>query len=104
EFFDAVSQTLRTGRFMLLVVGDGIHHGLENLVDALHTHPQKLFTFGLIELQVFENPAVSNGRVIVPQIVAHSVEVVRAVESSWALIARCVRLAGGGCPTGSVGD
>jgi len=79
EFVDAVSQTLRNGRFMLLVVGDGIHYGLENLLDALHTHPQKLFTFGLVELQVYENPTVPNGRLIVPQIVAHSVEIVRAV-------------------------
>ncbi len=79
EFVDSVTQTLRSGRFLLLVVGDGIRYGLEELLESLHTHPQKLFTFGLVELQVYDYPAAPGYRLVVPQIVAHSTEIVRAV-------------------------
>jgi len=79
EFIDSVERSLRTGRFLLLIVGDGIREGLEDLLGALHTQPNLLFTFGLVELQVFENPSSPGGRLIVPQVLAHSTEIVRAV-------------------------
>lgn len=79
EFVDEVERTLNTGRFLLLVVGDGIRESIENMVAPLHRFPQLLFTFGLVELQVFENPELQNGRLIVPQLVANSQEIVRAV-------------------------
>ena len=79
EFFDAVQRTLQMGRFLLLIVGDGIREGMEDLLAALHTHPNLLFTFGLVELQVFADPRESSQRLIVPQVVAHSTEIVRAV-------------------------
>ena len=79
EFFDNVQRTLQTGRFLLLIVGDGIREGMEDLLAALHTHPNLLFTFGLVELQVFADPRESGQRLIVPQVVAHSTEIVRAV-------------------------
>ena len=79
EFFDNVQRTLQTGRFLLLIVGDGIREGMEDLLAALHTHPNLLFTFGLVELQVFADPRESGQRLIVPQVIAHSTEIVRAV-------------------------
>ena len=79
EFIDSVQKSLNTGRFLLLIVGDGIREGLSTLLDALHTHPKLLFTFGLVELQVFKDPDGSNKRLIVPHIVANSTEIVRAV-------------------------
>jgi len=79
EFHDAVQRALRTGRFLLLIVGDGIREGMEDLLAALHTRPNLLFTFGLVELQVFAEPGMSDRRLIIPQVVAHSTEIVRAV-------------------------
>lgn len=79
QFVDEVQKTLETGRFLLLVVGDGIRENVENMLSALHEHPQKLFTFGLVELQIFEHPTMPETKLIVPQIVANSKEVVRAV-------------------------
>ena len=79
EFIDSVERSLRLGRFLLLVVGDGIREGLPELLGALHAHPRLQFTFGLVELQVFREPNSDSGRLIVPHVVANSTEVVRAV-------------------------
>jgi hypothetical protein len=78
EFVDEVQRTLASGRFLLLVVGDGIRENIERMVNVLHTAPDLLFTFGLIELQLFEaeNPA---SRIVLPNVVAHTIEIVRAV-------------------------
>lgn len=79
EFHDSVQRNLDNGRFLLLVVGDGIREGLEGMLGALHTHPRLLFTFGLVELQVFVDPGARERRLIVPHVLANSVEIVRAV-------------------------
>jgi hypothetical protein len=78
EFVDAVQRGLSTGRFLLLIVGDGIRENVEAMVASLHEHPQKLFTFGLVQMQVFRSLQLP-GYLVVPQIVANSTEVVRAV-------------------------
>jgi hypothetical protein len=78
-FVDAVQRTLQTGRFLLLVVGDGIRENIEAMVTSLHQHPQKLFTFGLVELQVFKSKSLPGQHLIVPQVVANTTEIVRAV-------------------------
>ena len=79
KFIDSVERCLRTGRFLLLIVGDGIREGLEGLLSAVHTQPSLLFSFSLIELQVFSDPEDHANRLIIPQILAHSTEIVRAV-------------------------
>jgi hypothetical protein len=79
DFIDSVQRTLKNGRFLLLVVGDGIRENIESLLELLHKHPQKLFTFGLIELQIFKCDKFPHEYLIVPQIVANTTEIVRAV-------------------------
>lgn len=79
DFVDAVQRTLRTCRFMLLIVGDGIRENLEAMMSAIHMHPEKLFTFGLIELQIFQEISRPGEYLVVPQILANSTEVVRSV-------------------------
>jgi len=78
EFIDAVRKTLRDARFLLVVVGDGIRENLEDMVGLLHQYPQMLFTFALVEMQIYESEALP-GRLIVPQLVARTTEMVRAV-------------------------
>lgn len=62
---------------MLLIVGDGIHENLESMADMLY-QPQMHFKLGLIEIQIFENPALSH-RLLIPNLVAHSTELRRTV-------------------------
>jgi hypothetical protein len=78
RFVDLVHKNLSTGRFLLLIVGDGIRQDLERILDLLHQQTRLHFTFGLVELQLYRKDEDS-GWFIVPQIVAHSTEVVRAV-------------------------
>jgi hypothetical protein len=78
QFIDSVQKALKNARFMLLVVGDGIRENLEDMVKMLHRYPQMHFTFALVEMQIYENDFVP-GHLIVPQLVAHTNEIVRAV-------------------------
>ena len=78
KFIDAVQKNLKDARFMLLIVGDGIKENVESMVELLHQQSRMLFTFGLIELQVFQGESIA-GKLIVPQIIAHTNEIVRAV-------------------------
>ncbi|MGY6630544.1 MAG: hypothetical protein ACXIUL_05985 [Wenzhouxiangella sp.] len=78
DFVDALQKNLRTGRFLLLVVGDGIREGLESILDSLHHHSRLHFTFGLVELKLYRQPD-DTGILAVPNVVARSTEIERAV-------------------------
>jgi hypothetical protein len=80
ELIDAVAANLRTGRFLLLVVGDGIRHEVERMAAYVQAAPQLRFSLALVELRLFEIPGESR-RVVVPSIVARTEEVTRAVVS-----------------------
>ena len=77
EFIDAVSLTLRTGKFLLLVVGDGIREGVASMASYLQQTPQLRFTLALVELRVFRTG--DGSRLVVPSVVTRTTEVVRAV-------------------------
>jgi len=79
EFVDAVERNLNVGRFLLLIVGDGIRESVERMLGGLHQHPELQFSFGLVELQLFRHPDKRKEMLIVPQIVASTTEVVRGV-------------------------
>ena len=77
---DAITRNLKLGRFLLLIVGDGIRENVEDLVDFLQRNPQLLFTLALVELQVHElDHGGSRSRLVVPQVVARTREIIRAV-------------------------
>lgn len=78
QFIDQVTRDLRNGRFLLLVVGDGIREGLERMLDALHHQSRLHFTFGLVELRLYRMPD-SEDILAVPSVVCHSTEIERAV-------------------------
>ena len=78
EFHDAVQKTLRTGRFLLLIVGDGIKENLEGMLDMLHRLPQMLFTFGLVEIQIYECAGI-DGKLFIPQLILKTHEVERGI-------------------------
>ena len=79
EFVDAVQRNLRDARFLLLVVGDGIKENLENILDQLHRQPQMLYKFCLVEIHIYENPEILDGRLLMPIVVANTTEIVRTL-------------------------
>jgi hypothetical protein len=79
EFIDAVQSCLTNGRFLLLIVGDGIQENIERMLGSLHNHPQKQFTFGLLELQVFIDPQNEGRLLVIPRLLAKTTEVVRGI-------------------------
>ena len=74
---DAISRNLQRGRFLLLIVGDGIRESVEQMAEYLGQTPQLYFTLALVELQVYEWEDES--LLVIPQIVARTREVTRAI-------------------------
>ena len=81
EFVDGVTRNLANGRFLLLVVGDGIREGVKRLAEYLQRLAGVQFTFGLVELAMFELPAASTpgGLIVEPRVLARTVEIERAI-------------------------
>jgi hypothetical protein len=79
QFIDEVQKDLRTGRFLLLVVGDGIRENLDGMFERLHSHPHMLFTFRLVEVRVYKAPDPPGGLLLMPVLVARTTEIVRSV-------------------------
>ena len=77
SFIDAISHNLRTGRIVVLVLGDGIRSELNTLHQGLQLHAGFQFTFGLVELSVY---AQNNDEyLIVPRTLAATQRVERGV-------------------------
>jgi hypothetical protein len=53
EFVDAVSRSLREGRFLVLLAGDGIREGVQSFTELVNRSATKAFTFGLIEVALY---------------------------------------------------
>src|SRR6266567_249441 len=79
DFVDAVSRCLRRGRFLLLVVGDGIHESLEDLSDYIQLHAGLHFTLGLVDVAIFQVPA--GGFYLQPRVIARTVNIDRGIVS-----------------------
>lgn len=78
RFIDAVSRNLRQGRFLLLVVGDGIREEVERMARYVQTAPRLQFHLALVELRIYESEDQSI-RTVVPSVVAKTAEITRAV-------------------------
>lgn len=79
RFIDSVTKNLEQGRFLLLVAGDGIQHGVEQLADTLAAAPALGFTFALLEIALFKTGMVDKAMVAQPRVLARTREIVRAV-------------------------
>lgn len=77
DFNDALTLNLRRGRFLLLIVGDGIREGVEAIAEYLQAHAGLHFTLGLIELPIYRLP--DGGRLVVPRILARTHVITRNV-------------------------
>ena len=78
-FIDNISKNLKRGRFLLLIVGDGIRESVEDMIEYLSQSPQLHFTLALIELQVFKLSEENNSLLVIPQLVTRTKEITRAI-------------------------
>lgn len=76
-FIDTVSRNLRRGRFLLLLVGDGIREGVETMTEFLQKHAGLHFTLGLVEMAVFRGEGDSF--YVQPRILARTTMIQRGV-------------------------
>jgi len=53
-FVDGVNRSLKTGDFLLLIVGDGIRSGAQSLVGFIERYGNLRFSLGLIEVAAFK--------------------------------------------------
>ena len=70
RFNDALTANLRRGRFLLLIVGDGIREGVEAIAEYLHVHAGLHFSLGLVELPIYVMP--NGDRVVAPRVLARA--------------------------------
>ena len=100
-FIDAVSRNLRLGRFLCLIVGDGIQESAEQLADFLQRHVGLHFTLSLVELSLWR--ADDSGTVLVlPRVIARTVQIERAVVRLESGVTAVAALAPDNSPTRGV--
>lgn len=79
-FVDSVSRNLKRGRFLLLVVGEGIRESVELIIDFLQRQAHLNFGFALVEMGIFELPKqIGEGYLVHPRLLTRTVEIERAV-------------------------
>jgi hypothetical protein len=78
EFIDRVQRNLRKGRFLLLIIGDGIRENMESLVQYLQGQGALNFSMSLLEVPVFKHP-YNNDLVLAPRILAKTTDLERTV-------------------------
>jgi hypothetical protein len=80
DFIDSVARNLRRGRFLLLIIGDGIRESVEQLADFLQKYGHLNFSFALVEFGIFKLPDSSSGEYFIqPRVLTQTIESVRAV-------------------------
>ena len=77
QFNDALTANLRRGRFLLLIVGNGIREGVEAIAEYLQLHAGLHFSLGLVELPIYVMP--NGDRLVAPRVLARTALVTRNV-------------------------
>ena len=80
-FIDNIQKSLKKGRFLLLIIGDGIRENMEEMVKYIHRCENLHFTLGLIELPVFKGAEAEEELIITPRILAKTKEIERIIYS-----------------------
>jgi len=79
KFIDQTAKYLKKGRFLLLIVGDGIHEEVEKITDFLQDYANLNFAFSLVEQAVFRMPIEGGGYLVQPRVLCKTLEVPRFV-------------------------
>jgi hypothetical protein len=78
QFIDVVSKNLRSGRCLLLIVGDGIHEEAETMAEFLQQHAGAHFALAMVTLGVYELPS-TGGRLLIPSVSLQTTTIVRGI-------------------------
>ena len=77
EFVDNVTRHLKRGEFLLLIIGDGIREGVENIVNFVQRHSGLHFNLALVEAALYRDKA--NRVILQPRILMRTEIVSRIV-------------------------
>ena len=77
QFNDSLTRNLRRGRFLLLIVGDGIREGVEAIAEYLQAHAGLHFSLGLVEIPIYVMP--DGSRLVAPRVLARTTMITRTV-------------------------
>ena len=78
DFIGAVSRNLKRGRMLVIALGDGIRAEAELLAELLQSHAGAHFTFALVELATWQNPATGD-IIALPSTLARTVMITRGI-------------------------
>lgn len=73
DFVDSVSRNLVRGKFLLLILGDGIREGAAGIADFLMNSAHLNFTFGMVELAVYE--LNQQQKIVIPRTITKTVDI-----------------------------
>lgn len=79
SFIDTITRRLRRGGLLLLIVGDGIREGVENIAQFLQDQPGLHFSLSLIELVFYRIPGQDWSLIAQPRTVLRTTEITRAI-------------------------
>lgn len=77
HFNDALTANLRRGRFLLLILGDGIREGVEAIAEYLQAHAGLHFSLGLVEFPIYQLP--DGNHLVAPRVLARTTLITRTV-------------------------
>jgi hypothetical protein len=78
DFVDRVQRNLRKGRFLLLIIGDGIQENMESLAQYIQGQGALNFSLSLLEIPIFKHPVTSD-LVITPRLIARTKDIERTL-------------------------
>lgn len=79
-FHDTVSKSLKRGQFLLVIAGDGIHAGVENITEYLQRFPSLHFSIALVEFALYHlDPPHPWPILVQPRTIARTTEILRAI-------------------------
>lgn len=90
SFVDAVSRSLREGRILVLIAGDGIREDVQSLTDLVNRKATMGFSFGLIEVALYQfgkNCVAIQPRLLAkPEVIVRHVTIVNMKEGNGPVV------------------
>lgn len=88
EFVDAVTRSLREGRILALVVGDGIREEVQRLTETINRSATKAFSLGIVEIALYDI-AGSQQVLVQPRVLAKTELITRQIVVAHGAAADC---------------
>jgi len=73
DFVDSVNRNLSRGKFLLLIVGDGIREGAKRIKEFLSNSGHLSFTLAMIELNLYQSEEI--GTLVIPKTIVKTIEI-----------------------------